>query len=211
MGSFTWKRWWRYLAAVAACALMGWFAFVAGSRVPLLAHFNLGMHELGHMLAMPLPTMVMFIMGSAVQVAVPLGLAAYFIVHGDRAAGAFTLGWAGSSAWEVSVYIADAPYERLQLIGGQHDWAYLLGGNGWDAMTAAGSIATWVKGIGMLLVVAGIAVAMSGALQQQRARSGPRSVRRSAWPTGPVRPARVPTSDPWTPRTVPQPDQHERR
>lgn len=193
------------MAAVAACAVMGWFAFVAGARVPLLAHFNLGMHELGHMLAMPLPTMVMFIMGSVAQVAVPLGLASYFLLRHDRAAGAFTLGWAGISTWEVSVYIADAPYERLQLIGGRHDWAYLLGRDGWDALTAAGTIAAWVKGLGMLLVVAGVVVAMRGALEAQRNEIRPRSVRRSTWPAGPIRPARPASADPWTPRTVPQP------
>ena len=32
---------------------------------------------------------------------------------------AFVLAWAGASAWDVSVYIADAPYQRLALIGGQ--------------------------------------------------------------------------------------------
>ncbi len=28
---------------------------------------------------------------------------------------------------DVSIYIADAPFQRLPLIGGSHDWAYLLG------------------------------------------------------------------------------------
>ena len=174
---------WRYLAAAAGVAVLGWFPFVRNTRVPLLGNFDLGMHELGHMLAGFMPTMVMFLMGSVAQIAVPLGLAAYFWLRTDRASSAFTLAWAGASSWDVSVYIADAPYERLPLIGGQHDWAYLLGGRGWNAMGAAGTIAGVVRVGGVLLVLAGLGLALYGAYiemqgaPEERMAQGPRMVR----------------------------------
>ena len=154
---------WRQVVAALSVVVVAWFPFARNTRVPLLGLFDLGMHELGHMLAGFMPRMVMFLAGSVMQIAVPLGLAAYFWLRGDRAPAAFMLGWTGASAWDVSVYIADAPYERLPLIGGQHDWAYLLGGRGWDAMGAAGSIAGAVEALALLLVVAGFAIAAYGA------------------------------------------------
>lgn len=177
---------WRYLAATVAACLLGFFPFVRGTRVPLLGNFDLGMHELGHMLAGFMPTMVMFLAGSAAQIAVPLGLGVYFWYRRDRASAAFLAAWTGASAWDVSVYIADAPYQYLPLIGGQHDWAYLLGSRGWNAMGAAGTIAGVVKFGGILAILTGIGIGLHGlyvALNTEREAQpsspsgGPRLVR----------------------------------
>jgi hypothetical protein len=106
--------------------------------------------------------MVMFVAGSFLQVAVPLGLAYYFgYLRRDAAGGGFCLVWAGASAWDVSVYIADAPVQALPLIGGgQHDWAYLLGPNGWDALHLADEIAGFIDFSGAVLAVVGIGIAL---------------------------------------------------
>jgi hypothetical protein len=72
--------------------------------------------------------------------------------------------WAGTSAYDVAVYVADAPFERLQLIGGYHDWAYLLGPGQLDALAAAGTIATAIRMIGALMIAAGILVCLHGPL-----------------------------------------------
>lgn len=147
--------WYRSAAGVLFVLVIAWFPFVKEAEVPLLDYVDLGIHELGHMLMIPFGEVVHFMAGSVAQVAAPLGLAAYFLFSPRRewVGVGVCLAWAGTSAYDVSVYIADAPYERLQLIGGQHDWAYLL--RHFGSLESADSIAGMVKSSGMLLVVAG--------------------------------------------------------
>lgn len=156
-----WDRWGRYGVAAALAAVISWFAFVARREVPILDWFDLGVHEAGHMVTAVLPRMVMFVGGSLAQIAVPLALAWYFgMVRRDLAGGGFCLAWAGTSAWDVSAYIADAPVQALPLVGGgQHDWAYLLGPHGWNVMGQADSIAGIVDFTGAVLAMTGIVVA----------------------------------------------------
>jgi hypothetical protein len=98
------------LGGVAVCLLFGWIAFGRGTRVPLLSLVDLGFHELGHLLTYPFPDVITAMMGSVTQVAVPVGLAAYFLVlRRDQLAAGLCLVWAATSAQDASVYIADAP------------------------------------------------------------------------------------------------------
>lgn len=137
-------------AAMVGCAVVGYFPFVRGTRVPVLGLFDLGIHELGHMLFIWAGHTVHFIMGSVFQVIVPAGLAVAFLIWRNWPAAAFLVAWTGASMADVAVYIADAPYERLQLIGGEHDWATLLWE--WGRMDQAATIAGVVNGTGMVLV-----------------------------------------------------------
>jgi hypothetical protein len=152
-----WQRG-RYLIGVGVCFLLGWVAFVRGSSVPLLALVDLGFHELGHLLTYPFPDVVTAMMGSIAQVAVPLGVALYFLfLRRERLGAALCLAWAATSAQNVSVYIADAPIQALPLLGeGMHDWAFVLGR--FDAIDSAATIAAFVKGFGMILLFAGFAL-----------------------------------------------------
>jgi hypothetical protein len=72
------------------------------------------------------------------------------------------LAWAGASAADVAVYVADAPYEALPLVGGHHDWAFILGRLG--ALDAALAIAAWIRGGGALLLLGGLAACLAGGL-----------------------------------------------
>jgi hypothetical protein len=95
-------------------------------------------------------------MGSIAQVTVPAGLTVYFgWARRDLVGTALCLAWAGAATQEVGVYIADAPYQRLELIGGEHDWAFILGRL--VSLDAADELATGVVVIAWFLVVAGIA------------------------------------------------------
>ncbi len=159
----SWKVLWRYVAGVVACAVIGYFPYVQQRRVPLLGGVDLGFHELGHMLTYVFPDVITAIMGSVFQVLIPLGLAAYFgLRRRDLLAAGLCLAWAGASAADVSVYIADGPFQRLPLIGGSHDWAFLLGPAAFDNMDGAAAIAGAVKVLGGLLVLAGIALCFRG-------------------------------------------------
>lgn len=165
-----WRTLWRYVAGVVGCAVLGFFPFVQHRRVPLLGGVDLGFHELGHMLTYPFPDVITAIMGSVFQVAVPLGLGAYFwFRRGDLLGTGLCLAWAGASAVDVSVYIADAPFQRLQLIGGYHDWAFLLGPTAFDNLDGAAEIAGAVKLLGALFVLAGIALCFLGPLRHRPA------------------------------------------
>ena len=94
--------------------------------VPLLALADLGFHELGHLLTYWLPDVASAAMGSVAQVLVPLGLAGYFYLRREMASVMVLVAWTGTSMRNVAVYMADAPFERLQLIGGDHDWAFIF-------------------------------------------------------------------------------------
>ena len=123
--------------------------------MPLLGWIDLAIHEFGHVATYPLPDLVTAMMGSIAQVAVPLAICAPL----PRAGGSSSrrcscLAWAGTSARDAAVYIADAPYERLELIGGMHDWAFALGPEGLDALDRAGAVAAAVPAAGLVMVVA---------------------------------------------------------
>ena len=74
------------------------------------------------------------------------------------------LAWGATNFQDASVYIADAPYQRLELIGGEHDWAFVLGHEGLDRMHQAAQIASTVRGIGVLILIVAIGLGVSGLL-----------------------------------------------
>jgi hypothetical protein len=161
-----WGRW-RYAVGTAGCLVLGWFAFVRGTRVPLLGLVDLGFHELGHLLTYPFPDVITAMMGSVTQVAVPLGVALYFLfLRRDRLAGGLCLAWAATSAQDASVYIADAPRQSLPLLGdGIHDWAFVLGR--WHAIDRAAAIATGVKAFGLAMLFAGFAICLWNLIMEE--------------------------------------------
>jgi hypothetical protein len=162
-----WRAWGRYLGTAIIGAAITFVAFGTSRPVPMLDWFDLGVHEVAHLLAMPLPDMAMFMAGSVAQVAFPVAMAIYFYAaRGDRAAAGFCMAWAGTSAWDVSVYIADAPAQALPLLGGgTHDWAAILGPEGFNAMARSGVVASSVKWAGLGLAIVGVLVSLWPALR----------------------------------------------
>lgn len=155
---------WQPIAAMAAIAVMLYYAYVLERRVPLLGSADLGFHELGHMLTRPFGETFSFIMGSGTQVLIPVSLATYFWLTRRDPQAAFLLGWAATSMQDVSVYIADAPFERLQLIGGDHDWAFLL--SKWGMIDRADTLAGIVWVLGLAAGIAGLIVAATPFIQK---------------------------------------------
>jgi hypothetical protein len=151
-----------YAAALTACLVLGVFPFLRQEPVPLLWAVDLGAHEFGHMLTMFwAPRIVAASAGSSVQVAVPLGLAAYFhFGRKDRVGLALMLAWAGTSMANVATYIADAPYQQLELLGGPggHDWAFIFGPEGLNNLPASGPVSTavWIAGAALLVCATGL-------------------------------------------------------
>lgn len=149
--------WLKAAAGAAWCVLLGWF-FVSGRQVPLLSLVDLGFHELGHLVTYVLPwELVTAAMGSVAQIAVPLGLSAYFLfVRHERVSAGVCLAWTATSAWGVHAYVADAPHEQLALIGGDHDWAFIL--HELDLIGAAAGLARLVWLVGLTCLAAGFAL-----------------------------------------------------
>jgi len=134
-----WRTYANILAILVSAAAAAW-VLLGGSSLGLLASVDLGFHELGHLVLAVAPSMVTALAGSAVQVAVPLGLALYFGLRREAYASSLMLAWAATSAANVSAYIADAPFQVLPLFGnGTHDWAFILAAHlDWAAPLAAG-------------------------------------------------------------------------
>lgn len=141
--------------AIAVSLAIFAYTMVADIRVPVLAYVDFGIHELGHLLTYVFPDLVTAMAGSFTQVAFPLGLAAYFfLVQSDLAAAALLVGWAGTSAYDAARYIADAPYEQLELIGGDHDWAFAL--TELNQVQNAGTYASLVRVLAWVMLVTAI-------------------------------------------------------
>jgi hypothetical protein len=136
-----------------------------GARVPILSSADLGFHELGHLVCyaidtvLPWPEALTAAAGSFAQLAVPVGLAAYFAFRRRDSAGvSICLAWAATSAADVARYIADAPYERLPLLGGKHDWATILGPEHLNRLGDAAAFAASVDRFAAVLFAVAIIV-----------------------------------------------------
>ena len=154
------------MAATVVLVAMWWVAFERGDRIPIITYANLGIHEFGHLLTYSFSHLVTAMTGSILQAAVPLLLALYFFVfRGDWAAAGLCLAWAATSWLEVAIYVADAPTQDLVLIGGTHDWAYILGPSGYDAIEKAGPLADTIRSGASVALIAGAALCVGSAFR----------------------------------------------
>ena len=154
----SWTRLWRHVLGAVVLAALGLSTYAADTPFLPLTMVELGIHESSHWATIWAPRVLYVMAGSIGQVLVPL-LVSWHLARrmGDPVGGALGLGWAGLSAHGVAVYIADAPYERLELVGGNiHDWAYLLGPEQFNDLGAAAGLASAVRGAGILMVCAGV-------------------------------------------------------
>jgi hypothetical protein len=152
------------VGALVACLVL-WHFGMEGERVPILSAADLGFHELGHLVCyaidtvLPWPEALTAAAGSFAQIAVPVGLAAYFwLRRRDTAGVSVCLAWAATSAADVARYIADAPFERLPLLGGKHDWATILGPEHLDRLGDAARYAASMDRLAYALFAVAIVV-----------------------------------------------------
>ena len=129
--ALTWKLTFQWIVALLATCLLAWLTYSREGWVPLLSNVDLGIHELGHMIAFWAPELLVQAAGSFLQVAVPVCFGVYFWLRRDRLAVILMLAWAAESLNNVSVYIYDATRMALQLLGDDgsgagHDWHNIL-------------------------------------------------------------------------------------
>ncbi len=123
----------------------------------ILDTIDLFIHEAGHLILSIFGKFMSFLGGSLFQIIIPAAVA---IVYGraNFQSLPFSLYWTGQSIINVSIYIADAPYLKLQLISraATHDWSWLL--NRCGLLENAGEIAWVVNAAGLLTCAAGIGI-----------------------------------------------------
>lgn len=156
----------RHVLAIFACLVLGWLGVVEGVRIPILSDASYGFHALGHLLTWFLPEVYRTMMGSLVQVLVPLGFAGYFLLfHRDLVGVSLMLAWTGLSAGETAAYIADAAAQTMIIGPGhvQHDWAFAL--TALDKMGAADELAWIFQAAALACIFIGMGVAAIGAVR----------------------------------------------
>jgi len=158
-------RTWHYLAVIAFTGVCAWFVFHLGQRPPGLTYMDVAVHEVGHLLFQPFGELTMLVMGSGTQIAFPLALAAFFLAcRRDVLTGAVLLAWAGEACGDAAVYVADAPFGELPLLGGsgEGDWTRILGPEHLSRMHLADEYARNLRAVGALLMLAAVGVALAG-------------------------------------------------
>jgi hypothetical protein len=169
-----WRSTLQWIVAALITALLAFFTYMHDGWVPLLSYFDLGVHEFGHLLTMWAPELVCWAAGSFLQVAAPLGLAAYFLHRGDRFAVILMVAWAAESLNNVSVYIADARVMLLPLFGDDgsgagHDWHNIL--TRLDLLESTSTIARFAHVGSMLLFVVAFGLAAFWFVRSRDARN----------------------------------------
>lgn len=123
----------------------------SGFLLAILDGANLIFHEAGHVFFSFLGEFLQFLGGSLMQVAIPAICTVYFWMLQQRSASAVTLFWMGESLTNVAIYVADAQRMELPLIGGDHDWNYLL--DRLNLLNQAVSIGRFVFLLGVLSIL----------------------------------------------------------
>lgn len=155
-----------YLLSLVLFLATGYDPRFANFRAPFvlveLDLFTLLVHEAGHVFFSPLGTTVYFLGGSLFQILTPLLIVAYVVWKQPSLVGIPGF-WLGESCVNTSVYIRDAPFQQLRLavIGGIHDWHWLLA----DHLDWAEPLGVALLTLGLILAVTAIAAGVLFSLQ----------------------------------------------
>ena len=116
------KKW--YLSFILI-PLALYFIFTRG-QYTLIDNIDLIIHESGHFFFGFFGDFIQMSGGTLMQIIFPLFIAWYFYKNGYRSGVQLFIFWLGQNLINISVYAADANKLKLKLIGGRHDWLYLL-------------------------------------------------------------------------------------
>ena len=126
---------------------------------------DLFIHETGHLVFKLFGRFMEFLGGSLFQILIPLATIIVFAKSSLQSL-PFTLYWMGQSMVNVSIYIGDAPFRRLQLISRSaiHDWNWLL--HYTRTMNYAEDLALVVNLLGLGVCICGIGIGLFFAARQ---------------------------------------------
>ena len=121
---------------------------------------DLFIHEGGHFFFSFMGRMIYFMGGSLMQMVLP-SLAIYVFLKSSLRSLIGTLYWLGHNMINVSVYIGDAPFRRLPLLGGDnsiHDWNWIFNHTG--MMDSAETISGIVLILGVIACCGAVGTAI---------------------------------------------------
>lgn len=154
------KAWWWRLPFLL------WFGYILVLHVKdprytsILGSFNLGIHELGHLLFGWCGKTLAILGGTIAQLAAPVLGIWNFLRQEDYFSCSLCLGWLSTNLFNVSMYVADARSMELPLVAPFgvdkviHDWNFLLDKFGLLAYDHAIAGAIWL--LAVLAMLAGL-------------------------------------------------------
>jgi hypothetical protein len=163
-------------ALVLACTFYGFFLLQAAKGNGALLMIDLvfvPVHEGGHLLFSWFGEPLMVAGGTLLQLAVPLTLAAAFLLQRQVQGTAFCIFFFFEQFLPISNYMADARAQQLPLLAvGDpdqviHDWNYLFGR--WGLLSGDIQIAHLVRGLGWLGMIATVGWMAWRSLESRRA------------------------------------------
>jgi hypothetical protein len=139
----------------------------------IFSGITLGFHEMGHLLFGFAGHFIDALMGSGLQVLVPVAVIVVFLRQPDYfgvAVGGF---WLSFSLFELAAYVGDARSMLLPLVGfsdqPEHDWNYLLGAM--HVLPLDHALAFLIRAIATILGAASLAFAVWLLRAMSKARS----------------------------------------
>ncbi|MGQ0798628.1 MAG: hypothetical protein ACT4NL_00745 [Pseudomarimonas sp.] len=125
-----------FLLCLTVLAMLMWCT----DFVPVLDHFNLAIHESGHLLFAILGNSMSLYGGTLMQFVFPLAVTWHFWRLQQPMSAAVGVAWGLENIQYVAFYLGDARAQKLPLVGGgEHDWFNILSRWGllqWDTRLA---------------------------------------------------------------------------
>ena len=87
---------------------------------------DLFIHEPGHLIFGLFGEFVQFLGGTLMQIILPFGVGLMFLLKGQKYLSQIFFFWLGHNFINISVYVDDANKMKLRIIGGAHDWNWIL-------------------------------------------------------------------------------------
>lgn len=128
------------------------YRIVAGQEFIPLKGVNLLFHEAGHVLFLFAGRFVHMLGGTLGQLLIPTTVLIAFLRRSDFFGAFFAVWWIGQNLSEVSLYVGDARTQQIPLIGGEHDWAYLLSELSLLQYDTVIARVIWISGIVLMAV-----------------------------------------------------------
>ena len=122
----------------------------------ILHNLNLVFHEAGHTIFGLFGEFIGFMGGMLGQLLIPLILVVYFFFKDQLHSSLIMLWWFGENFLDLAPYIGDAQTQSITLIGGQHDFAYLLGRMDWLKYDLL--FERWFTNLGALIMALSLAL-----------------------------------------------------
>jgi len=159
-----------YLRVIGALIFAWYFMYCAlnAQNWHFIDNVDLIIHEAGHWIFIFFGQTISIVGGSFNQVLIPFVFSVYFFLRRDFYSASIVFMWFGYNFVNVSVYVADALYMNLPLLGGDsviHDWNFLL--EKFDLLNQAHLFGSIIRTIGIFVIITGAVLAVRFAIKKE--------------------------------------------